>query len=85
MESIEITVLGVMSGTSLDGIDLAIVKFIKTNLWSFEVLETSTVPYPPKWELKLRINLKELSGEVSKASLDRQRLFTLKLILCLSY
>lgn len=70
MESIEITVLGVMSGTSLDGIDLAIVKFIKTNLWSFEVLETSTVPYPPEWELKLRTAIDLATKE--RVALDRE-------------
>lgn len=54
MESYEFTVLGVMSGTSLDGIDLAIVKFINGMEWSFELLAASTIAYPSAWENKLR-------------------------------
>lgn len=52
MEYLEITVLGVMSGTSLDGIDFAIVKFVQANGWSFEVMEATTVPYSTEWGVK---------------------------------
>ena len=39
-------VIGVMSGTSLDGIDLAHIHFsIVDDKWSFEILETETVSY----------------------------------------
>ncbi|MEM6336867.1 MAG: anhydro-N-acetylmuramic acid kinase, partial [Bacteroidota bacterium] len=42
------TVAGVMSGTSLDGIDVAIVRLDGTGLtMSMEVLATSSTPYPP--------------------------------------
>ncbi len=54
MKSYEFTVLGVMSGTSLDGIDMAIVKFIKSKQWSFELLKATTIAYPKVWELKLK-------------------------------
>ena len=41
-------VLGVMSGTSLDGVDLALIDFsIKS--WKFKLLKTVTMPYPEKW------------------------------------
>lgn len=41
-------VLGVMSGTSLDGIDLALMDFnIKS--WKFKLLKTRTIPYPKRW------------------------------------
>jgi anhydro-N-acetylmuramic acid kinase len=43
-------VVGVMSGTSLDGIDLAKIKFrIKDGIWNFEIHETATIPYTYEW------------------------------------
>lgn len=47
-------VIGVMSGTSLDGVDLAYIKFIKNGQWNFEILETSTVPYTENWLAALK-------------------------------
>ena len=42
-------VIGIMSGTSLDGVDLAHIKFYKDLNWSYEILETSTVSYSENW------------------------------------
>jgi anhydro-N-acetylmuramic acid kinase len=43
-------VIGVMSGTSLDGVDLAHVQFHKnSNKWTFKILESETVPYSNEW------------------------------------
>ena len=48
-------VLGIMSGTSLDGIDLAHINFtIKNNRWSFTLYETETIPYESNWLNKLK-------------------------------
>lgn len=46
-------VIGLMSGTSLDGLDLAYVKFGLENGYTFEILETDSVPYSEKWKKKL--------------------------------
>ncbi|MDR2980247.1 MAG: anhydro-N-acetylmuramic acid kinase [Bacteroidales bacterium] len=47
MKKNNVTVLGVMSGTSLDGLDLALCHFKKEkDRWEYEVLETKTIPYP---------------------------------------
>ncbi len=48
-------VVGVMSGTSLDGIDLAqtTLSFDGQKV-SFSLLTCKTVPYPPQWHAKLR-------------------------------
>lgn len=47
--------VGLMSGTSLDGLDLCYVKFEKTEgKWLFKILETETFPYEKIWENKLR-------------------------------
>ncbi|MEN8187534.1 MAG: anhydro-N-acetylmuramic acid kinase [Bacteroidota bacterium] len=46
-------VIGVMSGTSLDGVDLIFVKFKKKKSYSFEILKTDTVNYSEKWKNEL--------------------------------
>lgn len=48
-------VLGVMSGTSLDGVDLAHIQFhIKNDKWVFEILECETVSYASSWVSHLK-------------------------------
>lgn len=45
--------LGVMSGTSLDGVDLAYVEFSKDEKWKFTILACDTIPYPDEWVERL--------------------------------
>lgn len=47
-----------MSGTSLDGIDLAYITFRKESHWEFEIHSAETIAYNPNWILKL----KQLTG-----------------------
>ena len=48
-------IIGVMSGTSLDGIDLAQVFFtIKDNIWTFELSACETIPYDNEWLYQLK-------------------------------
>ena len=54
MEKQEYFVVGVMSGTSLDGIDLAYIHFKKEGNWSYKIICAETVAYNVKWETKLR-------------------------------
>tara|TARA_R110002073_G_scaffold318874_1_gene493222 strand:- start:10525 stop:11589 length:1065 start_codon:yes stop_codon:yes gene_type:complete len=42
-------VIGVMSGTSLDGLDLAYIEFSFDNSWSFKIIKAETIGYPNKW------------------------------------
>lgn len=56
-------VIGMMSGTSLDGMDLTAVEFQLTNgKWSFTILASETLPYNEIWVKKLQ-NAPTLSGE----------------------
>lgn len=47
-------VIGVMSGTSLDGIDLAHCTFTHNSQWNFEILQAETIEYPAVWVDKLK-------------------------------
>ncbi|WBL21917.1 anhydro-N-acetylmuramic acid kinase [Zunongwangia sp. HRR-M8] len=42
-------VIGVMSGTSLDGIDLAYLHFSAENNYNFKILEAQTIDYSEEW------------------------------------
>jgi len=50
----EYRVLGVMSGTSIDGVDLAICKFIKTTHWKFKIEKSKTIKYTNYWKKTLK-------------------------------
>jgi anhydro-N-acetylmuramic acid kinase len=59
-------VIGVMSGTSLDGVDLAHIQFeIKQNQWSFKILESETVSYSADW-----VNQLKTAVDFSKENLE---------------
>ncbi|MBK9109744.1 MAG: anhydro-N-acetylmuramic acid kinase [Saprospiraceae bacterium] len=46
-------VLGLMSGTSLDGLDMALIRFSKTHKLQFEFIAAKTIPYTEEWKSKL--------------------------------
>jgi len=54
--------IGLMSGTSLDGLDICYVKFSKSENWSFEILSAETISYDETWKLKLQ-NATQISAE----------------------
>ncbi|MBK6346019.1 MAG: anhydro-N-acetylmuramic acid kinase [Bacteroidales bacterium] len=49
-----IEAIGIMSGTSLDGLDLAWCRFENTNgNWVYRILNAGTITYPDEWRHKL--------------------------------
>lgn len=49
-------VIGVMSGTSLDGVDLAHILFeIKDGKWHFSIAEAATISYTKEWVERLKL------------------------------
>ena len=59
-------VIGVMSGTSVDGVDLCAVQFDFDGKWQYDILHSATSPYPDNWRSKLLLAL-----ELDKAAIDQ--------------
>lgn len=67
-------VVGVMSGTSLDGIDIAYLRFTESNgVYNYEILQAETFEYEPYWIENLKVavgfdddRLEELNKEYTE-------------------
>ena len=85
-------IIGVMSGTSLDGVDLAHIIFrFLDNKWTFEIFECETVSYSNDWisQLKLAIdfnseqlnvlnkNYTSLLGNIISAFVEKNKITTI--------
>ena len=57
--------IGLMSGTSLDGIDLVYIQFDKKNYKNFKILASDTIPYKNEWKERLQKAI-----QFSKQNLD---------------
>ncbi len=54
MKSENYNVIGIMSGTSLDGIDLAYIAFAKSDTWTYKIHKAITIPYTERWKKRLQ-------------------------------
>ena len=60
-------VIGLMSGTSLDGLDIIYTCIsYKHQIYNFEIYDCETIKYPKSWEFKLRSAFCESEDIVSK-------------------
>ena len=55
-------VIGVMSGTSLDGVDIVYVKFIQNESWSFKIINSKTYKYED--------STADILNDISKKSIE---------------
>ena len=62
-------IIGVMSGTSLDGIDIAYITFKFSKKWNFDLKKFKTFPYPISCKEKLKDSININSNELR--SLDK--------------
>lgn len=71
MENQSFYAIGLMSGTSLDGLDISYAKFTQNNsLWNFEILNCETLPYSSDWEQSLKNATNICSEELLKLNSD---------------
>ena len=66
----KIEVIGVMSGTSLDGLDLCHVIFNLENLSDFKIANSTTISYPKKISEKLHNIVKKNNDQINKIDID---------------
>ena len=67
-------VIGVMSGTSLDGVDLAYIKFNNSGRWTFEIFQSETVSYSEEWLNKLKNAIHFSSSELEELNVSYTKL-----------
>ncbi|OYQ37108.1 anhydro-N-acetylmuramic acid kinase [Flavobacterium cyanobacteriorum] len=67
MEQQNYNVIGVMSGTSLDGVDVAHISLLHNRgKWQYKIHKAETIPYTPEWSARLRKAV-ELQGPALSA------------------
>lgn len=49
-----VRIIGLMSGTSLDGLDIVCVDFVKNDTKKFEIIHSETIEYSSEWVKRLR-------------------------------
>lgn len=59
-----------MSGTSLDGLDIAYIEFRKNHVWEYKILKVTTINYTEFWKNKLKYAFFSNAQEVTKLDAD---------------
>ncbi|POY41331.1 anhydro-N-acetylmuramic acid kinase [Flavobacterium alvei] len=68
-------VIGLMSGTSLDGVDLSHIKFqLIDTKWTFEILESETISYSQDWIDQLKTAVDFSKTQLEKLNHDYTKL-----------
>lgn len=62
--------VGTMSGTSLDGLDLALVKFTGNEGYSFEILRSESIKYSEKWKKRLHQAFEATADDLSRLHVE---------------
>ncbi|MBN3036325.1 MAG: anhydro-N-acetylmuramic acid kinase [Bacteroidales bacterium] len=69
-------VIGLMSGTSLDGLDVAYCRFaLRSGQWEYEIIKAETIPYPDEWKARLSGLVSAGGADLARAHADLGRYF----------
>ena len=69
-------IIGVMSGTSLDGIDLCYANYNFNNNWSYKILHATTYNYTDKWKDRLLNSIGLNKSDLRSLDIDYTNLLT---------
>lgn len=64
MHSELVKIIGLMSGTSLDGLDIVYVEFVKNDFKQFKIIHSETIEYSAVWESRLREGVRKSKKEL---------------------
>ncbi len=70
----EMYAIGVMSGTSLDGVDLVYTKITYDHHYSYNIIASDTIPYSDIWQKKLREAFTSSALEITKLNITYAKL-----------
>lgn len=67
-------IIGVMSGTSLDGLDIAWCEFVyENNRWMWQIKAADTIAYSPEWTQRLRDLPEQRAVDLARTDADYGR------------
>ena len=72
----QFNIIGIMSGTSLDGIDIVYVNFKLDQYWKYELIHVNTYKYEKKWITLLQNISKEKIISIKKIDIDYTKLLS---------
>ncbi len=70
MKKNEYRLLGIMSGTSLDGVDLVFTELNFSKATNFKIIYSETVPYSEKWQNRLKNSSRLEPAELNELDQD---------------
>jgi len=69
-------IIGLMSGTSLDGLDICYARYSYTTKWSFEIINATTVPYNHAWVNILKNLIYKSRSEIDLVDIEYTKLLS---------
>ena len=69
-------IIGLMSGTSLDGVDLVYVNFKQDKYWKYEIINSKTYKYKKKWKNLLQNISQKKIHLIEKIDIDYTKLLS---------